>query len=57
MRWNKLVARVLRLLGFRPGYSTGIHDGLTCGYGELDTNGFWQYPLPDPPEETDHANT
>lgn len=24
--------------------STGIHDGLTFGYGTLDDNGYWQYP-------------
>ncbi len=24
--------------------SSGIHDGLTFGSGELDFNGFWQYP-------------
>jgi hypothetical protein len=27
--------------------SSGIHDYITCGYGLLDANGFWQYPLPD----------
>lgn len=29
----------------KPWYSTGIHDGLTCGYGKLSDNGFWQYPV------------
>ena len=24
--------------------STGIHDGLTFGQGELDKNGFWEFP-------------
>jgi hypothetical protein len=24
--------------------STGIHDGLTFGRGELDSNGFWEFP-------------
>lgn len=24
--------------------STGIHDGLTFGSGDLDPNGFWEYP-------------
>lgn len=24
--------------------STGIHDGFTFGRGELDTNGYWQFP-------------
>ena len=27
--------------------STGIHGYITRGYGLLDDNGFWQYPLPD----------
>jgi len=27
-------------------WSTGIHDDSTAGYGELDSNGFWEYPLP-----------
>jgi len=26
--------------------STGIHDGLTFGSGELDENGFWEHPCP-----------
>jgi hypothetical protein len=26
------------------GVSTGIHDGLTFGCGDLDMNGFWQIP-------------
>jgi len=24
--------------------STGIHDGLTFGSGELDSNGYWEFP-------------
>ena len=24
--------------------STGIHDGPTIGYGELDSNGYWEFP-------------
>lgn len=24
--------------------STGIHDGLTFGKGELSSNGFWEFP-------------
>lgn len=27
--------------------STGIHDGLTHGWGKLDCNGFWQYECPE----------
>jgi hypothetical protein len=26
------------------GVSTGIHDGLTFGSGNLDMNGFWEHP-------------
>lgn len=32
--------------GERPCFSTGIHGCLTYGYGELDVNGFFEYPLP-----------
>jgi hypothetical protein len=28
-----------------PTYSTGVHDKLTCGYGRVDHNGFWQFPV------------
>lgn len=24
--------------------ATGIHEGLTFGYGRLDDHGFWKYP-------------
>ena len=27
-------------------FSTDITDYLSWGYGELDPNGFWQYPVP-----------
>jgi len=26
------------------GFSTGIHDGLTVGQGELDFYGYWEFP-------------
>jgi len=45
MTWRNWVARILKRLGFKPCYSHNIGGGLTCGYGELDDNGFWQYPL------------
>lgn len=32
--------------GEKPGYSSGIDEALTCGYGELDDYGFWEFPLP-----------
>jgi len=31
--------------GEQPTYSTGVCGSLTCGYGELDFNGYWEYPL------------
>lgn len=31
--------------GEKPTYSTGICGKLTCGYGELDCNGYWEFPL------------
>jgi hypothetical protein len=31
--------------GEAPGFSTGICDGLTCGYGECSFGGYWQFPL------------
>jgi hypothetical protein len=30
----------------RCGISTGIHEGLTFGGGDLDENGFWSRPCP-----------
>lgn len=40
--------RALRLFfrGCKPCFSTGIGGLITAGYGHLDNNGFWQYPLP-----------
>jgi hypothetical protein len=32
-------------LGFKPIWTHNIADELNCGYGEMDWNGFWQYPL------------
>jgi hypothetical protein len=42
------IAVLLYNIGIQPGISTGIHGGLTYGYGELDPNGFWQYSLYSP---------
>jgi hypothetical protein len=42
---DEKVAQLLFKLGFPYGVSTGIHDGETRGYGELDANGFWQFEL------------
>lgn len=32
-------------LGDKPTFSTGICGSLTCGYGKLDDNGYWEFPL------------
>lgn len=31
--------------GEEPGFSSGVCDSLTCGYGKLDHNGYWEFPL------------
>lgn len=31
--------------GEKPGFSTGICESLTCGYGKLDEYGYWEFPL------------
>lgn len=31
--------------GEKPCYSTGICGSTTCGYGKLDPNGYWEFPL------------
>ena len=28
-----------------PVHSWGIHEGPTCGYGKLDDNGYFQFPV------------
>jgi len=45
MKMNKLIARILKWIGRKPHYSTGICGSTTCGYGKLDKNGYWQFPL------------
>lgn len=42
---QRIMAKLLYVIGFKPTWSTGIHDKLTVGYGKLSENGFWQYPL------------
>jgi len=42
---DRLTALVRYKSGERLCFSTGIDDSPTYGYGELDVNGFWQYPL------------
>ena len=31
--------------GEHPGFSLGICGSITAGYGQLDQNGYWQFPL------------
>ena len=35
-RWNA---------GEHPKFSSGICGSITAGYGQLDQNGYWQFPL------------
>lgn len=39
------IACFLEACGRRPNCSTGIGDEDTRGYGRLDSNGYWEYPL------------
>lgn len=39
------VARARFAVGERPTFSSGVDGGYTCGYGILDDNGYWEYPL------------
>ena len=31
--------------GQKPSFSHGVCGSVTAGYGELDPNGYWQFPL------------
>ena len=31
--------------GEKPMFSTGICGSLTCGYGNIDSTGYWEFPL------------
>lgn len=42
---KKIIARILKWVGFKPCYSTGVHGGITAGYGKLDALGYWEYKL------------
>lgn len=44
---KRLIAKLLKLFGCKAHASTGIHGYITYGYGKLDHNGFWQFPLDD----------
>jgi hypothetical protein len=39
------IGTLLYILGFKYGASTDISDSLSLGYGKLDDNGFWEYPI------------
>lgn len=40
-----LIAHVKHVQGKTPGISTDICDSETRGYGYLDHNGYWEFPL------------
>lgn len=42
---SSFVAQILYKLHYQYGVSTDIADNLSYGYGKLNDNGFWQYPL------------
>lgn len=39
------IAKLFEAAGYVPNNSTGIHEGPTRGYGTIDFNGFWMFPL------------
>lgn len=39
------IAKILKWLGFKPYYSTGIDGELSSGYGKLDNLGYFEYPI------------
>ena len=45
--WNArhFVARFLHIIKIKPRVSTTICDDVSIGYGKLDFNGYWQFPL------------
>lgn len=47
MRINEIIAKILKFVGLKPKYSNGICGNTTKGYGKLDNNGYWQFPLYD----------
>lgn len=44
-KMKHFIALLLKILGFKPNFSTGIHGGETCGYGKLNHNGYWEYEI------------
>lgn len=43
---RRRIGEFLFFLGKKPCYSTGICGNMTCGYGQLGSYGYWQYPVP-----------
>jgi hypothetical protein len=43
--FRKIVGSLLYRVGVKPCHSTGICGAMTCGYGVLSSNGYWQYPV------------
>lgn len=39
------IALFFQAFGIKPTWSTDISGSLSCGYGELDRYGFWEYPI------------
>jgi len=44
--WHEKAAIILYYLGFKHGATHNICEELSLGFGELDDNGFWEYPIP-----------
>ena len=40
-----LIGECLFKIGFKPYWSTGIHGGTTCGYGNLSDNGYFTFSV------------
>lgn len=45
MKLDEFIGRLIQLTGRRPNVSTGICGSITYGYGRLDNNGYWQFPV------------
>jgi len=45
MTIDNLIGIIIYKLTGKINTSTGIDDGLTFGYGKLDNNGYWQFPV------------
>lgn len=39
------MAQFFQACGIKPCWSTNIGDEMNAGYGDLDENGFWEFPL------------